>query len=295
MEYGLQILVLVLIYAILALSLDLVVGHTGILTVCHAAFFGIGAYCEALMTLHSGTPFILNFGLAMMAAGVVACAVAVPSFRLRGESFIIATFAFQVLVVAVLNNWPSLTGGPAGLSSIPSPRLLGYSISSQMGLALLALLVLSGAVWVYSRVTMSPFGRVLRCLREDEALAQSAGKSVMRTKVIVFAVSGALAGAGGALFAHYLTFIDPNSFSLMESVFLLSIVIIGGAGTLRGPMMGTAILIVIPELLRFVGLPSSYAANIRQIIYGGLLVAFMMWRPKGLLGKYAFHAAEIRK
>ena len=295
MEYALQILVLVLIYAILALSLDLVVGHTGILTVCHAAFFGIGAYCEALMTLHLSTPFILNIGLAMTAAGVVACAVAVPSFRLRGESFIIATFAFQIVFVAVLNNWPSLTGGPAGLSSIPSPTLFGYHISSQAGLTVLAFLGLSGAIWVYLRIARSPFGRVLRCLREDETLAHSMGKSVMRTKVTIFAVSGAVAGAGGALFSHYLTFIDPNSFSLMESVFLLSIVIIGGAGTLRGPVIGTVTLIIVPELLRFIGLPSSLAANIRQIIYGGLLVAFMMWRPRGLLGKYAFHSGEVRK
>lgn len=295
MEYALQILVLVLIYGIVAISLDLVVGHTGVLTVCHAAFFGLGAYCEALMTLHLDTPFILNIGSAMTVAGVVACAVAVPSFRLRGESFIIATFAFQIVVIAVLNNWPSLTGGPAGLSSIPSPTLFGYHLSSQPALMALAVLGLSGAVWTYLRITRSPFGRVLRCLREDEILARSAGKSVMRTKVVIFAVSGAVAGAGGALFSHYLTFIDPSSFSLMESVFLLSIVIIGGAGTLWGPLAGTAILIVLPELLRFIGLPSSFAANIRQIIYGGFLVVFMMWRPRGFLGKHAFQSGEAQK
>jgi len=295
MEYALQISTLICIYVIAAVSLDLLVGHTGVLSVCHAAFFGLGAYCEALMALHLSTPFVINICVAMIISGVLACAVAIPSFRLRGDSFVIATLAFQVVLTSGLNNWPSVTGGPAGLAGVPSPAIFGYRVSSQSALMLLTAAFLGGTTVIYLRVTRSPFGRVLRSIREDELFAQSMGKAPTRARVAVFAVSGALAGIGGALFAHYLTFIDPASFTLMESVFMLGIVIIGGAGSLWGPVVGSVVLVTLPELLRFVGLPSSVAANIRQILYGGLLVVFMMLRPQGLVGEYKFEKGGSEK
>lgn len=134
----------------------------------------------------------------------------------------------------------------------------------------------------------APFGNVLRAIREDEIFAQSLGKNVSYYKVLVFAIGAGLVSIGGALYAYYITFIDPTSFTVTESIFMLSIVIVGGAGRLSGSVIGAVLLVSIPELLRFIGMPSSIAANMRQILYGGLLVIFMMFRPKGIFGEFGF-------
>lgn len=288
MEYVLEVFLVVGIFAIAAMSLDILVGHAGLLPVSHGALFGIGAYTGALMALRVGTPFIVNAlaGMAITAAG--AALVALPGVRLRGDAFIIATFAFQVAVTSTLTNWSSMTGGPAGLAGVPAPDVFGLRLSSPTGFASLVGISVILAGCLYQRVTRSPFGRVLRCLREDEVVAQCLGKAVMRTKVTVFAFSGAIVGLAGVLFAYYLTFIDPTSFSLTESVFILSIVIVGGAGGLRGPILGAVVLVSLPEALRFLGLPVALAANVRQILYGSLLVVMMMFRPRGLAGRFGF-------
>ena len=138
------------------------------------------------------------------------------------------------------------------------------------------------------RLTNSPLGNVLRSIREDDLFAQSLGKNVNQYKVLSFSIAAGLSAIAGALYAHYITFIDPTSFTIPESVFMLSIVIVGGAGRLGGSIIGAVLLVSIPELLRFVGMPSSIAANMRQILYGGLLVLFMMFRPKGIYGEFGF-------
>lgn len=141
----------------------------------------------------------------------------------------------------------------------------------------------------------SPFGRVLKAIREDEVFAQALGKNVASYKVLVFVIGAGMAALAGTMYAYYISFIDPTSFTVMESIFIISIVIIGGSGSLWGPVAGSVILVLLPELLRSIGLPSALAANLRQMIYGGMLIAFMMWRPKGLLGEYSFRAEEVRK
>jgi branched-chain amino acid transport system permease protein len=134
----------------------------------------------------------------------------------------------------------------------------------------------------------SPFGRQLRAIREDEVFALVAGKHTPRSKLLVFSLSAGLAGCAGALFAYYISFIDPTSFSMMESILVVAIVVVGGAGSLWGPVLGAVTLITLPELLRFIGMPQAVAANVRQILYGLALVACMLWRPQGLIGEYAF-------
>jgi len=136
---------------------------------------------------------------------------------------------------------------------------------------------------------------VLKSIREDEIFTLASGKNVAAYKVQVFMVGAGMAAIAGVMYAHYISFIDPTSFTVMESIFIISIVIIGGAGSLWGPPLGAILLVILPELLRFMGFPSSVAANIRQIIYGGLLVGFMIWRPQGLLGKYAFDKGGGKK
>jgi len=148
---------------------------------------------------------------------------------------------------------------------------------------------------VTSRIVLSPFGRVLKAIREDEIFAKASGKNVAAYKVIVFVTGAGMAAMAGVIYAYYISFIDPTSFTVMESIFIISIVIIGGAGSLLGPIVGATVLIVLPELLRLMGLPSSLAANLRQIIYGALLVICMIWKPTGFLGKYSFRGLQGHK
>jgi branched-chain amino acid transport system permease protein len=295
MEYLLHILILIGIYIILSISLNLIVGYTGQLSIAHAAFYGVGAYVAALMALNLHSPFLVNIVCAVILSSVLGALVGIPSLRIRDDYFVIATFAFQVITFSILNNWVSFTGGPMGLPGIPQPTIFGLQISSQVGFLILVGFFCALALWVTHKIVRSPFGRVLKAIREDEVFAQAAGKNVAGYKVLVFVVGAGTAAVAGVMYAHYISFIDPTSFTVMESIFIISIVIIGGAGSMWGPVVGAVVLVVLPELLRFIGLPSSTAANIRQILYGGLLVAFMMWRPRGFLGKYAFQSGEARE
>jgi len=295
MEYFLHILILIGIYIILSESLNLIAGYTGLLSIAHAAFYGVGAYVAALMALHLHSPFLVNIVCAVILCGLLGALVGIPSLRIRDDYFVIATFAFQVITFSVLNNWVSFTGGPMGLPGIPQPTIFGLKITSHLGFLLLIVILCSLILWISHRIVKSPFGRVLKSIREDEVFTQAVGKNVAAYKVLVFIIGAGMAAVAGVMYAYYISFIDPTSFTVMESIFIISIVIIGGAGNLWGPVVGAVVLVVLPELLRFIGLPSSMAANVRQILYGGLLVAFMMWRPQGFLGKYAFQSGETRE
>jgi len=294
MEYLLHILVLIGIYVILSVSLNLIAGYAGLLSIAHAAFYGVGAYVVALMALNWHSPPLVNVLCALIASGLLGALIGIPSLRIRDDFFVIATFAFQVITFSVLNNWVGLTGGPMGLPGIPRPEVLGWTVSSHLGFLLLVGFLCALTLLVCRRIVRSPFGRVLKAIREDEVFAQAAGKNVAAYKVLVFVVGAGMAAVAGTMYAYYISFIDPTSFTVMESIFILSIVIIGGAGSTWGPVVGAVVLVTLPELLRFIGLPSSVAANVRQILYGGLLVAFMMWRPQGLLGKYSFKKGSGR-
>jgi branched-chain amino acid transport system permease protein len=295
MEYLLHILILIGIYTILSLSLNLLVGYTGILSIAHAAFYGVGAYVAALMALKLHTPFLLNLVVAVGAASLFGAIVGIPSLRIKDDYFVIATFAFQIITFSLLNNLVSLTGGPMGLPGIPQPAILGITISSHMGFLILTVLCCVVTFLIAHRIVNSPVGRVLKAIREDEVFAQSCGKDVAAYKITIFMIGAGLAAIAGVLYATYISFIDPTSFTVMESIFIISIVIIGGSGNLWGSVVGSAVLVTLPELLRFVGLPNAVAANLRQILYGSLLVIFMLWRPRGFIGEYAFTQGENQK
>lgn len=288
MEYLLHIVILIGIYSLVAVSLNLLAGYTGLLSIAHAAFYGIGAYVVALMALKLGTPFWLNIVCAMAAAGVIGFLVGLPSLRVHDDYFVLVTFGLQVIITGIMVNWVTLTGGPMGLPGIPQPSILGFTFDSHWRFLALTIFVAAAGFICCYWIVNSPFGRVLRAIREDEVFAQSMGKSVTRYKVTAFVVGAVLAALAGSLYAVYITFIDPTSFTIQESIFMLAIVIIGGAGNLWGSVLGAAALVALPEALRFVGLPSAVAANTRQIMYGALLVLMMLFRPRGLLGEFDF-------
>ncbi|MDP3039690.1 MAG: branched-chain amino acid ABC transporter permease, partial [Deltaproteobacteria bacterium] len=214
MDYILHILIMIAIYAILGLSFNLILGYTGLIAMCHAAFFAIGAYTSALLGVHFGINFLLGIVAGMIVTGVVSLLVAIPAIRVRDEYLIVTTLAFLMIVYTVLMNWIDLTRGAAGLSGIPRPSLFGYQISTptafiplMFGFAAIVFL----ACW---RIVHSPFGRVLRAIREDEVATESLGKNVRAFKIWIFVTGGALAAIAGSLFAHYMTYISPANFTI---------------------------------------------------------------------------------
>lgn len=283
MNYVLYVVSLVAVYGILTVSLNLVLGYTGILSVAHAAFMGIGAYATALLLTGWGFNFFLTLPVGLAIAGLVGAALAASTLRLRGDYYIIGSFGFQVIMYNIFLNWIDLTKGPFGIRDIPKPQAFGVAFGTPARYAVLTLAFLVVSVWVARRVGESPYGKVLRAIREDEAGAASIGKNVRRYKISIFIVSSMLASLGGALYAGLISYVDPFAFTIHESIFLQALVIIGGAGNVYGSVVGAAVLITIPEMLRFFDVPTTVASPIREILYGALMILFLRFRPKGLL------------
>jgi branched-chain amino acid transport system permease protein len=288
MDYLLHTLILIGIYVILTISLDLVAGHGGFISVAQAAFYGIGAYSSALIAIKTNS-FFLGLAGAMIVAITISLVVSLPSLRLVGDYFIIATFGFQIIAFNIFNNWTDIFGGPDGIRNIPAITIFGVIFNSKMPVLVLVLGGVSLAYALARRITTSSFGRVLHAIREDEIFAQSFGKNTLRFKVTTFAVSAALAAFSGSLYAHYVTYIDPTGFTVQESILILSMVIVGGPGTRFGPVIGAILLVVFPEALRYFGVNYSTAANVRQIIYGSLLILLMFIRPRRWARRYSFN------
>jgi len=288
MEYLIHILIIAGIYIIFTLGLNLIVGYTGLAALSHIAFACVGAYTSSLLALNFGISPWIGLIIGAILASILGAIVAYPSLRLKGDYLALATFGLGVIVYSVAKNWVSLTRGPMGLPGIPSFSIFGYQISSVWSYFILVLLFVFLTYIVINNITNSPFGRILKGIREDEIASQSMGKNVSKYKLIVFIVGAFFAGIAGSLYAHYITFIDPSSFTIMESITILLMVVFGGMGSLRGSIVGALVLVMLPELLRFLGMPSSVAAPLRQMIYGLLLVVLMIWRPQGLMGKYKF-------
>jgi branched-chain amino acid transport system permease protein len=288
MGYALHLFILIEIFGILAISLDILVGHTGLISIAHAAFFGIGAYSAALLALNFGVSFPACAIFAMLLAVVLSLLVSLPSLKFRGDYFVLMTFAFQVIAYDIFNNWIEVTKGPLGLPGIPAPGFLGWQVSSEIGFACLSTILAAIAFLAAYLLISAPFGRVLHAIREDEFFALATGHNATKFKVYATAVSAVLASLAGVLYAYYITYIDPTSFTVTQSILILAMVIVGGAGSRFGPIVGAAILVLLPELLRFVGFNDNIAAHLHEIIYGALITILMMFRPQGILGNYRF-------
>ena len=286
MEYLLHLLILVGIYIMLAQSLSLSAGFGGMISLAHAGFYGLGAYTAALLAVKCQTPFLVSLPASMLLSGALALAIAAVALRTIDDYFIICTLGIQVVVFSLMNNWMSLTRGPLGIPGIPGIRLFGMSVESKPAFLLLVTSLAALIFFSIKKLTDSSFGRSLRALSEDEIFTQSLGKNVYLTKLIAFTIGAMLAAVPGALYAHYISYIDPTSFTLDESIFILSIVIIGGMRNLWGNVLAAAFLVLLPEALRFVGMPNAIAANMRQIIYGGIFVLMMFRYSRGFSVAY---------
>ena len=288
MNYLCHIAVMICLYIMLAESLNVVMGYTGMMSLCHAAFYGLGAYASTLLMVKAGWSFLPALVGTVILTGFFAWALSHPSIGFHDDFFVLVTLGMQMIVFYVLYNWTGFTGGSFGISRIPRPALAGFAVGSQYSFAILAGLSAAGVLFIVHRLMQSPYGRTLQAVRDDEMAACSLGKDAAYFKRSAFVIGGVLAALPGVLFAGYSGYIDPTSFTIDESIFIACVVIIGGAGNVRGPAVGAIILVLLPEILRFIPMPDSVAANMRQIIYGLLLVALMRFRPQGIAGRYAF-------
>lgn len=275
------------IFVIAAVSLNLMVGYTGLFTVSHGALLGVGAYSAALLALHFGVPFLVTGAAALLMAAVVSVLVALPSFRVTGDYLVVATIATQVLLETIFFNWRDVTGGAEGLYGLVDASIFGVSVVAQperfMMVAVFFAALACGFGWLLVR---APFGTSLKSIRDDEVVAAALGKNVASYKVRVSLVAGCLAGVAGWLLAYFLTAIDPSSFNTDVSILIFSMVVIGGSGRIRGAIAGAIVVIGIQQVLRYLNLPNDVVGPLRQAAYGLLLTGFMFVRPNGLLGEY---------
>lgn len=282
MEYILHLLILITIYVMLSQSLSLTSGFGGMISLAHAGFYGIGAYSTAVLSVNNHLPFILTLPIGMLICGLIALIVSTIALRTVDDYFIICTLGIQIVIFSIMNNWMGLTNGPLGIPGIPSISILGIEFNDKLPFLFLSIILTSTIFLFLHLILKSSFGRVLKALSEDEIYTQSIGKNVYLSKVIAFTTSAMIAAIPGVLYAHYISYIDPTSFTVDESIFILSIVIIGGTRNLWGILFAAAFLVLLPEALRFVGMPDSIAANMRQIIYGLILVVIIMTGKNGV-------------
>ena len=286
MEYVFHIVIMINIYIMLVLSANLTIGMANLLTMCQAAFYGIGAYIGTFFLMQFNLPLVVIALLVMVISGAFSFLVSFASVRLKDDYFVIATMGFQLIIFTILYNWTDVTHGPYGIAGIPGIKLFGlYEVSGTFGYLILSLIMMAIVVWLFHHLVTSPFGRALNAIRADETSTQAMGRNTAMFKSWAFFLSAAVAGLAGVLYASYVSYIDPTSFTLDESIFILSALFIGGIGNTKGPILGALFVVLLPELLRFVGLPDTIAANLRQIIYGLTLVLVMYYRPQGILGK----------
>lgn len=286
MEYLIHLAILFSIYGILGLSLNLVAGYTGLLSVTHAAFFGIGAYAVAILSVQYGTNFFAALVIGVILSAIISFLVGKVLSRLSGDYYVLGTVGFNYILFSIFLNWQDLTRGTFGIPGIPRPNFLSVYFSSNISFLALSLLFLLLIYLVSRFIVRSSFGRVLKAIREDEEAIRVFGYNTPYFKLAIFVIGAAMAALSGSLFASYISFIDPSSSAVIESVFILAIVILGGLANLKGSLLGALFLVLLPEALRFVGFGADIAAQMRQVIYGLLLILFMLYRPQGLIGEY---------
>jgi branched-chain amino acid transport system permease protein len=276
--YYLHVAIMAGIFTILALSLNLLLGYTGQLSLGHAAFFGIGAYTSALLALKLEWPFWIGLPAAALAAGLAGWAIGRLALKVRGAYFVLVTISFAGVISLVSVNWMELTNGPLGLPGVPAPELASISFRTKSAYYYLVLLAAAVAYLVCHRLVHSRLGRAFLALRENEALAESVGVDPVRTLVLAAVVSAAMAGVAGSLYAHYTRFVSPEVFLFAYTVTMVIMVVAGGKGTLLGPVIGALLFTVLPEALR-----EAMAWQWQMLAYGVLLVLLVYFLPRGIV------------
>lgn len=281
LPYFLHLVILSLIWVVLAQGQNLIQGFTGYVSIAQAGFMGIGAYSSTLLSVNLGWPVWLTMAAAPVMTAVLALLAGYPSLRVKGHYFAIVTLAYNMVIFIVLTTWSSLTGGEAGISNVPRPAdiALGglvWNLGERKGYYYLVLLAAALATLLCALILHSRVGRVLVAIRQNETLIEAAGVQAWRYKLLAFVVSASLAGLAGALYAHFIGFLNPDAFGVDHSLNAILAVILGGSGTLAGPVVGAFAVVFLPEYLRV-------AETYRLVIYGFILVTATIFMPRGLV------------
>jgi branched-chain amino acid transport system permease protein len=264
------------------------------------AFFGIGAYATAILTSNAaydqlrteaiptfGWPFFAALPVSIVLAGAVAIVVGVVFNRFRDDIYVLVSFGFAIIAFNVFLNWRSLTRGAFGIHEIARPEIGGWTLNGEFEFLLLVLAFLALVMLIAWFIASSSFGRVLTAIREDEQAIEVFGYQATHYKLTVWVISAMMAGLAGGLFSSWTSFIDPNSFILLESILLVSIVILGGLANIWGSLLGAMAFVLLEEGMRFLPfLPVEYVGQARQVVLGIMLVLLMLFRPQGLVGRY---------
>ncbi len=275
-DYDMHIFIMVWIFSLLVIGFNLILGYIGQLSLGHTAYFAIGGYASALATLKWGVPFWVGLPFATVVSGLLGFVIGVIALRWRSHFFVIATICFWGIIHLIILNWVSLTNGPVGIGSIPIPSIGGVLFSTKIHFYYLTLFFVLGALWFTKKIVSSPIGRAFNAIRENEPLAESVGVSAYRFATLAFIIATAFAGMAGSLYAHYVTYISPeiDEFSIMISILVM--VVLGGKGTVFGPVLGALIFTFLPEYLRF-------AKDMRLPIFGLILILGIVFLPRGII------------
>lgn len=288
MNYLLHILIIFEIYLILALAMNVLAGYSGLLSLAQAAFYGIGAYITSLLLTNTEVSFLVALSGAVLFNLIASIPVIWFSIRLRDLFFALSTLAWQIIVFSTLYNWISVTNGPFGISGIPKPEMFGFRFDSLGEFALLGGVITGMTLIFFIAFHRTPLSRLLQGVRDDQLAMMTFGKKPGYYKALAILISSGVSAVAGVLFATYFSYIDPTSFTLNESILIISMVLIGGLGSVKGSVAGALFYVLLPEALRFVNIPDAVAANLRMMIYALILILMVMYRPHGFFGKYKF-------
>ncbi len=270
-----------LMYVMLALGINLIMGYMGQMTFGHAAFWGIGAYTAAIMSTKLGTPFIVDIICAALIAGTFGFLLGLPVLKVKGYYLTIVTLGFGEIIRLVELNSTKLTGGAMGIKGIPGIKLFGKEFDSHLVFYYLILILAVITIIILLRINKSRYGLALKSIRDDDSAAEVLGVDVVKTKIKTFVISAMIAGVAGAFFAHYITYIDSTSFTTSVSQEMTVMVIIGGIGSIPGTIIGATVLTIVPELIR-------QLMEYRMLLYGLIMLLMTLFRPHGLLGSVNF-------
>lgn len=288
LQQVLGLIIFIELFILLSLSLNLIVGYTGLLSLCHAAFYAVGAYTTAILTVNYNVSLWIALPLSGIFAAITGVLIGLPTLRLKGDYLAIATLGFGEIVKNVILNFDSLTRGPMGIHGIKPPVIFGYSFNPytvKIDYILLFFLFIAGTYLFLNRIIKSRFGRALEAIREDEIAAGAMGINTTKYKIYSFSIGAFFAGIAGSLFASYLLIVSPGDFNFMLSIMVLCMVVLGGMGNHLAVILGAAALYAASELPRLTGLSSVIPPQVSQIIFGLILVIMMIFRPQGILGR----------
>jgi len=296
MDYLCHILIYAVIYILISISLNIIVGYGGMLTMAHAGFFALGCYVYAVITHVMGWEFIPAAVLAFMISAFLSLGISLPAWRFKKDFFILLSLVVQVLLYSVFYNWYNeealfgsiynMTNGPFGIANIPQPTVFGWQLKEH-GSILFLYMCLGFVLLIITKILLkSPWGNLMIAVRDDELAARSLGKNTRILKIEAFAISCGITAIAGTMYAAYARYIDPSTATIEESILMLSMIVVGGTGNFKGPVVGAIILLLIPEALRLISIPDAIAANVKLMVYGVLLVVLMHFRNQGIAGEY---------